>query len=225
MSKFNYVLIVDDDDRIRTLLNQYLINNGLIVITAQDSEEAQLILNEFIVDLIILDVMMPKKSGFEFALEIRNKLAIPILMLTAMNELKDRICGLEGGADDYLAKPFEPYELLIRANKLINRFNKTLIKSNQLLTLGELKFDSRNSLLIKKEQTINLTFNESKLLLILINSLNQVISREELAKLSGGINERSIDVQIIRLRAKLEEDSSKPRYLQTIRGHGYILQQ
>ncbi|MFN7038729.1 MAG: response regulator [Alphaproteobacteria bacterium] len=218
-----HLLIVDDDDRIRKLLRKYLKENGFLVSVAQDAAETINLVQEFIFDLIILDVMMPGKDGYTLASELKNQLTVPILMLTAMGEVESRIKGFEAGVDDYLVKPFEPRELLFRINNIIS---KTKIIQNKLnsnyVYFGNLKYDLANNRLTKDDITVNLTTAEAKLLSILISNKEKIISREKLAMLCSGINERSIDVQIIRLRNKIEVDPKKPYFLQTIRGEGYV---
>jgi two-component system phosphate regulon response regulator OmpR len=217
------ILVVDDDNRIRKLLGKYLQENNLLVLTAKDTLEARDMLKEIQFDLIILDVMMPKENGKEFSIYIRKNSSIPILMLTAMGEISDRIAGLESGADDYLVKPFEPRELLLRVNKIIARTKDNFAENLDQVLIGNMNFDLKTSRLIQGSKVINLTYGETKLLNILASNKNIVVSREQLALECGGINERSIDVQIIRLRSKIEIDPKHPIHLQSIRGEGYIL--
>ncbi len=220
----SHILIVDDDNRIRNLLRTYLIGHQYIVSIAKDTEQARQLLATFNIDLIILDVMMPNETGIEFAQILRRTSNIAILMLTAMGDVEERIAGLTSGADDYIAKPFEPRELLIRIEKLINR-TKYLEKlmNNCIICFGQIEYDIINNTLSKNSKHIAISSAESKLLNILIDNLGVAINRQELAKLCGNINERSIDVQITRLRTKIESDPKKPKFIQTIRGQGYIL--
>jgi two-component system phosphate regulon response regulator OmpR len=220
-----HILVVDDDKRIRELLSKFLQDNNFFVSTAKDTEEANSILEDLIPDLIILDVMLPKQTGFEFASVFRQESDIPILMLTALGETEDRITGLEKGADDYLAKPFEPRELVLRIKKILQR-NKSYNPSSgktDFVKIGQLDFDMVTGRLSKQGTLIPLTTSEAKLLAILVENHSKAMSRESLASLCGGINERSIDVQITRLRNKIEADPKKPFFLQTVRGEGYIL--
>ena len=219
-----HILIVDDDNRIRNLLQTYLIGHQYVVSIAKDTKQARELLATFNIDLIILDIMMPNETGIEFAQILRQTSNVAILMLTAMGDVEERIAGLKSGADDYIAKPFEPRELLIRIEKLINR-TKHLKKmlNNCIIYFGQTEYDVANNTLSKNDIHIVLSSGESKLLNILIDNLGIAINRQELAKLCGNINERSIDVQITRLRTKIESDQKKPKFIQTIRGHGYIL--
>ncbi len=219
-----HILIVDDDNRIRNLLQTYLIGHQYVVSIAKDTTQARELLATFNIDLIILDIMMPNETGIEFAQILRQTSNVAILMLTAMGDVEERIAGLKSGADDYIAKPFEPRELLIRIEKLINR-TKHLKKmlNNCIIYFGQTEYDVANNTLSKNDIHIVLSSGESKLLNILIDNLGIAINRQELAKLCGNINERSIDVQITRLRTKIESDQKKPKFIQTIRGQGYIL--
>ena len=219
-----HILIVDDDNRIRNLLQTYLIGHQYVVSVAKDTTQARELLATFNIDLIILDIMMPNETCIEFAQILRQTSNVAILMLTAMGDVEERIAGLKSGADDYIAKPFEPRELLIRIEKLINR-TKHLKKmlNNCIIYFGQTEYDVANNTLSKNDIHIVLSSGESKLLNILIDNLGIAINRQELAKLCGNINERSIDVQITRLRTKIESDQKKPKFIQTIRGQGYIL--
>lgn len=219
MQNIHHILVVDDDDRIRNLLGKFLKDNGFFVSTSHNAENAREKLAEFIFDLIIVDVMMPSESGIEFTSNLRKKNTVPVLMLTAMGDVEDRITGLQSGADDYLPKPFEPRELLLRIHNILHR---TKEKSPKVISFGKISFDIDKGRLWGDED-IFITSNEVKLLKILSNANGQTVMREELAKLCGGINERSIDVQITRLRNKIETTPKKPRYLKTIRGKGYAL--
>ncbi|MFV9876322.1 MAG: response regulator [Rickettsiales endosymbiont of Dermacentor nuttalli] len=219
----SHILVVDDDDRIRGLLCKYLCSKGFIVSTAHDAIEARKLIQMFVFDLLILDVMLPGETGIEFARIIRSNYDMPILMLTAMGEVEERISGLESGADDYLSKPFEPRELLLRVSKLISRSNVKQKDNCNIVSFGDCEFNIVNNRLTKSGISIALTQAEANLLFILVQNLEKIVSRSDLASLCGGINERSVDVQIIRLRNKIENDPKKPLYIQSIRGEGYVL--
>ena len=219
-----HILVVDDDTRLRALLGRFLRTEGFATTLAQDAFEAQMFLDEYRFDLIVLDVMMPQMDGFSFLKELRRENNVPVLMLTAMGETADRIMGFETGADDYLPKPFEPKELVLRIKSILKRVPK------KETYRSELNFGTYSYNLVTKElrsQTgdiVHTTNVEQQLLAILGHKAGQVFTREKLADLLGaGNNPRSIDVQITRLRKKIEKDSRNPRYLQTIRGKGYML--
>jgi two-component system phosphate regulon response regulator OmpR len=222
MNKFKaHILIVDDDDRIRELVKQYLNENNYLVTTAANAEEAKekVLIVKF--DIIILDIMMPGQSGLEFTLDNKDKINTPIILLTAKNEPGERIEGLETGADDYLAKPFEPKELILRIKNILD---KTKNKNHKrIVSFGNIKIDLNKLLIIKnfKESKINNT--EKKILEKMINEPGKNFSREEIGKLINLDKERSVDVAITRLRKKIEVDPKNPKYLQTIRGTGYVL--
>ena len=225
-----HLLIVDDDERIRSLLQQFLVQSDYLVSTAENAEQAITLLSAIEFDLIILDVMMPGQDGISFTAKLRNlKNNTPILLLTARGETEDRIKGLEAGADDYLPKPFEPKELLLRINAILRRMAD--LKEEQImpktLNFGNLKYDvARNELWEGKNQ-IRLTTTESQLMKIFTSALGEPISRANLVTSLGKAvslaQDRAIDVQITRLRRKIEVNPSKPRYLQTVRGAGYML--
>ena len=225
-----HLLIVDDDERIRSLLQQFLIQSNYLVSTAENAKQAITLLSAIEFDLIILDVMMPGQDGISFTAKLRNlKNNTPILLLTARGEIEDRIKGLEAGADDYLPKPFEPKELLLRINAILRRMVD--LKEEQImpktLNFGNLKYDvARNELWEGKDQ-IRLTTTESQLMKIFTSALGEPISRANLVTSLGKAvslaQDRAIDVQITRLRRKIEVNPSKPRYLQTVRGAGYML--
>ncbi len=220
----SHVLIVDDDDRIRNLLKTYLMKYDYVISIARDTEQARQVLSTFNIDLIILDVMMPNETGIEFARIFRQTSAVAILMLTAMSDVEERIAGLKSGADDYIAKPFEPRELLIRIEKLIARTKySTRLVNNNVVFFGQVEYDIESNILSKNSYHIQLSASESKLLNVLINHLGTQNNRYDLALLCGNIHERSIDVQIARLRSKIELDPKRPKHIQTIRGHGYML--
>jgi two-component system phosphate regulon response regulator OmpR len=207
-----HILVVDDDTRIRELLWRYLQENGFFVSTAKDAQEAGEILADFCYDLVILDVMMPEENGISFTTRLRHSSAVPILMLTAMGETEDRIAGLESGADDYLPKPFEPRELLLRIERILNRtrqVTRLVLPKAQIVAFGTMEFNCDNNRLSQNGTLIPLTSGEAKLLSVLVQNRGMVVARERLAELCGGVNERSIDVQIIRLRTKIEPDPKK----------------
>ena len=225
-----HLLIVDDDERIRSLLQQFLVQSDYLVSTAEDAEQARTLLSAIEFDLIILDVMMPGQDGISFTAELRtlqNK--TPILLLTARGETEDRIKGLEAGADDYLPKPFEPKELLLRINAILRRMPD--LKEDQMmpktLSLGHLKYDVARNELWEGENQIRLTTTESQLMKIFTSALGEPISRVDLVTSLGrdvsSAQDRAIDVQITRLRRKIEVNPGQPRYLQTVRGAGYML--
>lgn len=223
-----HILAVDDDDRIRRLLAQYLSKNGYIIVTAEDTQKARAILKSYEFDLCILDIMMPGETGLELGKFIKSAHDIPILFLTAMGESRDRIAGLEIGADDYLPKPFEPKELLLRVQAILNRTRSTgrteQISDGNILKSDILTYDFQKELLTISDQEIFLTDNEKALFKIFAQKPNIPLRREMLsAQLGLEINDRAIDVQITRLRKKIENDPSKPKYIQTVRGKGYML--
>ena len=225
-----HLLIVDDDERIRSLLQQFLVQSDYLVSTAEDAEQARTILSAIEFDLIILDVMMPGQDGISFTAELRTlQNNTPILLLTARGETEDRIKGLEAGADDYLPKPFEPKELLLRINAILRRMPD--LKEDQMmpktLSLGHLKYDVARNELWEGENQIRLTTTESQLMKIFTSALGEPISRVDLVTSLGrnisSAQDRAIDVQITRLRRKIEVNPGQPRYLQTVRGAGYML--
>ena len=226
----SHLLIVDDDERIRSLLQQFLVQNDYLVSTAKDAQQAKTLLSAIEFDLIILDVMMPGQDGISFTAELRKlQNNAPILLLTARGETEDRIKGLEAGADDYLPKPFEPKELLLRINAILRRMPD--LKEDQLipktLNFGNLNYDVSRNELWKGENQIRLTTTESQLMKIFTSALGEPISRADLVTSLGRdvslAQDRAIDVQITRLRRKIEVNPSQPRYLQTVRGAGYML--
>jgi two-component system, OmpR family, phosphate regulon response regulator OmpR len=217
-----HILVVDDDDRLRLLLSKYLSDQGFMVTAAASAAEARRKLSAFIFDLLILDVMMPGETGFELLASLKNN-NTPVLMLSAMGEVEDRINGLELGADDYLNKPFEPKELVLRISAILRRVAAQEEKS-LAVQFGVFRFDLANLQLKKGEEVIYLTSNEALMLKLLAQHAGTPVSREDLSKLMpGSSNERSIDVQMVRLRKKIEENDSKPLYIQTVRGAGYVL--
>ncbi len=216
-----HILIVDDDDRIRTLLKEYLSENNYIISTAENSEEAQKKLEYLKFDMIILDVMMPGQNGYELTKDIKKKIKVPIILLTAKGEVENRIKGLELGADDYLGKPFEPKELLLRIKNII----KSNIKINLKLKykIGEALIDLNKMSINLKNKNKKISNTEKKVLVEMLSNPGKTYSREEIGKISSITQERSIDVMITRLRQKIEMNPKSPKYLQTIRGEGYVL--
>ena len=222
MEKIKYhILVVDDDDRIRELVKEYLNESGFIASTANNAEEAKTKLRYFKFDLMVLDVMMPGQNGFELTKEIRVNLNIPIILLTAKGEVENRIEGLEIGADDYLSKPFEPKELLLRIKNIIKKSNK--VDLGKINKIGDAKVDL-NKMSIQLKNRINKINNtEKKVLLEMLANPGRTYSRLQIGEISNIIQERSIDVMITRLRQKIEANPKNPKYLQTIRGSGYVL--
>lgn len=222
-----HILVVDDDTRLRRLLNTFLSQKGFRVSTASNAAEARQHLSALDFDLIVLDVMMPGETGLDFAAGLRRTDDVPILMLTAMGETKDRIAGLETGVDDYLGKPFEPLELLLRIQSILRRNRPAAPVADEpqrLVSFGPFKFDRELGELTNNGKRVSLTDAETALLRALTARLGEVLSRETLCKSIGAaVNERAIDVQVTRLRRKVEPDSSFPRYLRTVRGQGYRL--
>lgn len=221
-----HVLVVDDDARIRDLLRRYLSRNGYLVSVAGSAARARRIVAGLTFDLMIVDVMMPGEDGFSFTRGMREHLDTPILMLTARGETDDRISGLESGADDYLAKPFEPRELLLRIAVILRRAPPPQ-EVPRTLTLGALRYDLIRGELWDGETSVRLTSTEAALMRVLAANPNSAIRRADLVEAlggtDGGAQERAVDVQITRLRRKLEIDPRAPRYLQTVRGEGYML--
>ena len=221
MDNLNHILIVDDDDRIRSLLKEYLNEKNFLVSTAQNAEEAKTKLGHFKFDLIVLDVMMPGQSGYELTKEIKGKNCPPIILLTAKGEVENRIKGLELGADDYLGKPFEPKELLLRIKNIISKkfkidLGKKYFVGNAIIDLNKMIIKLNNN-----QKKINVT--EKKILMEMLSNPGKTYSRSQIGELSGISQERSIDVMITRLRQKIEINPKNPKYLQTIRGSGYVL--
>ncbi|MBI3198055.1 MAG: response regulator [Rhodospirillales bacterium] len=224
-----HILVVDDDTRLRELLKSFLSRNGFRVSTAGHAAEARQRLQALDFDLIVLDVMMPGETGLDFATQLRRTDNVPILMLTAMGDTKDRIAGLETGVDDYLSKPFEPLELLLRIQSVLRRGRPGAsagppAEPQRLITFGPMQFDAELGELMQKGRRIPLTDAEVALLRAFAARMGEVLSRETLCKSVGSaINERAIDVQVTRLRRKIEPDPTFPRYLRTVRGQGYRL--
>jgi len=220
-----HILVVDDDLRLRSLLQRYLQESGFAVSAARDAENARMFLQQYVFDLLIVDVMMPNESGLEFLQKLRQDSNVPAIVLTAMGETQDRISGLEAGADDYLPKPFEPKELLLRINNILRRVPKLKKDNSALLKFGDCSFDMiTREFRHKINGVVHITPVEQSILSILGQKNGQIFTREKLADILGaGQSPRSIDVQITRLRKKIEPDSKNPRYLQTVRGKGYML--
>ncbi len=223
MNNKPHLLIVDDDSRIVKLLKQYLSKEGFLVSTSTSAKEALTMLENFQYDLMILDVMMPEITGLEFATQLKSGGSLmPIVMLTALSEPEDRVKGLESGANDYVTKPFEPRELVIRINNLLES-NAKFIKQEEVVFFGSNSYNKTTKELLQHDKVIPLSTTEENLLEILIKNSGKPIAREELAEKMGGVNVRSIDVQIVRLRSKIELNSKAPKFLKTARNHGYAL--
>ena len=222
MNKFEaHILVVDDDDGIRDLVKQYLIQNNFVVTTANSAEDASEKIGVVKFDLIVLDIMMPGKSGLEFTIENKNNLNTPIILLTAKGEASDRIEGLEIGADDYLPKPFEPKELILRIKNILN---KTKLKNKKrVIDFGNITIDLNRHIIFKENKEFKINNTEKTILEVMINSPGKTFSREEIGSITNLDKERSIDVIITRLRKKIESDPKNPKYLQTLRGEGYVL--
>lgn len=224
-----HLLIVDDDERIRGLLQKFLVRNGFLVSTARDAGHADRILSGLDFDMIVLDVMMPGEDGISLCKRLRAERETPILLLTAKSETQDRINGLEAGADDYLAKPFEPKELLLRINSILRRVpvDQQTDTKPKVVSLGALRYDVEKGTLWDGDTPVRLTATEAQLMRIFTGSIREPLSRsklvEDLGRDGGQAQERAVDVQITRLRRKLEADPKQPRYLQTVRGAGYML--
>tara|TARA_Y100001970_G_C14245123_1_gene867565 strand:- start:3910 stop:4587 length:678 start_codon:yes stop_codon:yes gene_type:complete len=216
-----HILVVDDDDGIRSLVKEYLEKNNFLVSTAHDAMDANKKIQIIKFDLIILDVMMPGKSGFDFVKDNRKKIDTPIILLTAKGEVSDRVEGLEIGADDYLPKPFEPKELLLRINNIINKTKKVDIK--RIIEFGKIKIDLNKKFIYKKKLSLKINDTEKIILNKMINAPGKIFKRDEIGALINLNKERSIDVIITRLRKKIEENPKRPKYLQTMRGEGYVL--
>ena len=223
-----HLLIVDDDERIRGLLQKFLIRNGFLVTTARDAAHARRLLSGLEFDMIVLDVMMPGEDGISLTRDLRAKLSTPVLLLTAKGETSDRIAGLEAGADDYLAKPFEPKELLLRINAILRRTPApVVVKVPKVLHFGPVRYDVDRGEMWRGDALVRLTATEASLMRILAAAAGDAVSRshlvDELGRGGEQTQERAVDVQITRLRRKFEADPKMPRYLQTVRGTGYML--
>jgi len=216
-----HILVVDDDTRLRELLHRYLSDNGYRVTVAEDAADARRKLAGIAFDLLVVDVMMPGESGFSLTQSLRATSRVPILLLTAMGEAEDRIAGFERGADDYLVKPFEPRELLLRIGTILRRAPPPV--DSHEIALGAFRFHVGRCELRRGDDTVYLTSAEAQLLRVFARNPGVTLSRIELGRLTGGGKERSVDVQITRLRRRIEPDARAPRYLQTVRGEGYVL--
>ena len=224
-----HLLIVDDDERIRDLLKKFLVRAGFLVTSARDAAHARRILSGLDFDLIVLDVMMPGEDGLSLTRALREEMTTPILLLTARGETEDRIMGLEAGADDYLPKPFEPKELLLRINAILRRMPEADVSevTPKILQLGDIRYDIERGEMWQGEDLIRLTSTESQLMRIFSAQPHEPVSRtklvEDLGRDRGQAQERAVDVQITRLRRKIEPNPKQPLYLQTVRGAGYML--
>ena len=216
-----HILVVDDDDRIRELIKQYLNDNNFVVTTAIDEKEAKKKIEYFKFDMIVLDVMMPGQNGFDLTNEIKKVLSTPIILLTAKGEVEDRIQGLELGADDYLGKPFEPKELLLRIKNIIKKDKRVNVKEINNIGKAEINLNKMQINFEGKNYKINNA--EKKVLIEMLSNPGKTFSRNQIGLISNISQERSIDVMITRLRQKIENDPKNPKYLQTIRGSGYVL--
>ena len=217
----SHILVIDDDEGIRSLIKQFLNENGYLVSTASNASEAEEKISIIKFDLLVLDIMMPGKSGLEFTIENKKKINTPIILLTAKGEASERVKGLEVGADDYLPKPFEPKELILRIKNILN---KTQIDTKKrMVSFGNIEINLNKHLIIKNNEEFKINSTEKTILEVMINSPGKTFSREEIGNIIKLDKERSIDVVITRLRKKIEIDPKNPKYLQTLRGEGYVL--
>ena len=221
MVKIPHILVVDDDDRIRNLLKEYLNDNNFMISTAQDANDAKIKLKHFKFDIIVLDVMMPGQDGYSLTKEIRSKNNQPIILLTAKGEVENRIKGLEYGADDYISKPFEPKELLLRIKNIISKNKEIDLNKKHKIGNAEIDLDKMTITIKGDQKKINVS--EKNVLSEMLSSPGKTFSRLKIGEVSGILQERSIDVMITRLRQKIEVDPKNPKYLQTVRGYGYVL--
>ena len=220
-----HILVVDDDDRLRGLLRRYLVEQGFVVSTAAHAADARAKLKHLAYDLMVLDIMMPGETGLELTRSLRRSGAatnLPILLLTARGEANDRIAGFEGGADDYVHKPFEPRELVLRINSILRRLPKPAQKKIEL-KFGAWIYNPERDELTKGDEVVRLTDMEAGLMRLLASRAGTALSREALAEAGAAVNDRTVDVQVTRLRRKIEPDAKNPRYLVTVRGEGYML--
>ena len=216
-----HILVVDDDDGIRSLVKKYLNENNFLISTAENAEDAKKKIELIKFDLIILDIMMPGKSGLEFIRENKKKLETPIILLTAKGEPSERIEGLEIGADDYLPKPFEPKELILRIKNILNKTKK--INQKRVIEFDKIEIDLNKLIILKNNKEFKINNTEKIILEKMINNPGKTFSRENIGTLINLDKERSIDVIITRLRKKIEDDPKNPKFLQTMRGAGYVL--
>ena len=216
-----HILVVDDDDGIRSLVKKYLNENNFMVTTANNAEDASEKISVIKFDLIVLDIMMPGKNGLEFTEEHKHKINTPIILLTAKGKANERVEGLEVGADDYLPKPFEPKELILRIKNILDKTKKS--DQKRVIKFGSIKIDLNKLLIIKNDKEFKINNTEKIILEKMINDPGKTFSRESIGRLINLDKERSIDVIITRLRKKIEIDPKKPKYLQTLRGSGYVL--
>lgn len=219
-----HILVVDDDDRIRALVSRFLTAEGFVVVTAADAAQARALRRRLIFDAMVVDVMMPGEDGLSLTRSLRAEGDVPVLLLTALGEAESRIAGLEAGADDYLAKPFEPRELVLRLQAILRRRPQP-VPAATAYRVGPWRYDAADNMLTDGDKVVALTGVEANLLKALAGRAGQAVSREELAALCAleAEGERTIDVQVTRLRKKLEDDPKAPRMLQTVRGKGYLL--
>lgn len=220
-----HILVVDDDERLRQLLTRYLSEQGMEVTAAIDAADARRKMSYFVFDAAIIDVMMPGESGLILTQSIKQNNAVPVLMLTAMGEVEDRVNGLESGADDYLQKPFEPRELMLRLRNVMKRTSTIETINQTRVQFGEYDFDTDRLLLTRQGAPVALTMSEAMLLKALARQPGIAVTRSDLARSAEGevANERSVDVLITRLRRKIEPDAARPIYILTVRGEGYVL--
>ena len=221
MGENSHILVVDDDNRIRSLIKEYLGDNNFIVSTASNADEAKKKLGFFKFHLLVLDVMMPGQDGYSLVKELKEKICPPIILLTAKGEAENRVKGLELGADDYLSKPFEPKELLLRVKNIISKNKK--VDPKQEYYIGKAIVNLNKMIINFKESQKKINITEKKVLIEMLANPGKTYSRAKIGEISGIVQERSIDVMITRLRQKIEMDPKNPKYLQTIRGSGYVL--
>ena len=218
-----HLLLIDDDERIRDLLSQYLKDSGFKITTAESASDARQKLESIKFDLLVLDVMMPGESGLNFAKNLRKSSQVPILMLTAKSDISDKIQGLETGVDDYLIKPFEPRELVLRIQAILKRHKLPMVEKPKEVSFGPFRYIIDKNLLFRDNEIVQLTEREKQIITLFANRPSQTILRTEFDNPYTKINERTVDVQINRIRRKIEPDPSNPIYLQTVRGLGYRL--
>jgi len=216
-----HILVVDDDDKIRSLIKQYLVEKNFLVTTAKDAFDAKNKIGIINFDLLILDIMMPGESGLSLTQEIKKNNTTPIILLTAKGEVEDRIKGLEIGADDYLGKPFEPKELLLRLKNILQKTKSKSLAGE--IFIGKAKVNLKKSLVKINNKTKKINPTEKKVLEKMLNSPGKIFTRQEIGKVTNITKERTVDVMITRLRQKIEIDPKNPKYFQTIRGSGYVL--